>query len=143
MSRRLKFVFYGGKYMNVDTKIFNALNTRLGFETDPDDPPATYKGLVPGKISLYFVKARDGNGPQVGYWIKGEVNDTLRKNLTVEMNNVFLNSSYCNNPKTEYDEAGGGWWIWCDITAANESVVEWLVTAMEEVERRALFMINK
>jgi hypothetical protein len=128
--------------MNIDTKIQNALNSKLGFESDPDDPPVSYKGLVPDKISLYFVKERDGHGPLIGYWIKGEVNDTLRKNLTVEMHNVVI-GSYCNNPKEEYDEEGGCWWIWCDVTASNESVVDWLITAMEEVERRALFMINK
>jgi hypothetical protein len=128
--------------MKVDTKIQNALNSSLRFESDPEDPPASYKGVVPGKISLFFVKERDGHGPQIGYWIKGEVNDTLRKNLTVELNNA-VSGKYCNNPKEEYDEEEGCWWIWCEVTASNESVVDWLVTAMEEVERRALFMINK
>jgi hypothetical protein len=132
--------------MNIDTdtkiqnEIQNALNSKLGFEPDPKDPLASYKDLVSDKIRLYFAKARDGHGPVVGYWIKDEINDTLRKNLTVELNNV-VPCKYCNNPQE--NEEAGGWWIWCYITALNESVVDWIVIAMEEVERRALFMINK
>lgn len=128
--------------MKIDTKILRALQERLGYEDDPNDQGWTPKPLIANKIFLYFVKERDGHGPNIGYWMKGDVNDGLRKNLTVELNNV-VSGNRCSRAKEDhYDEDGGGWWIYCDITVINDSIVDWLVTAMEEVERRALFTIN-
>jgi hypothetical protein len=143
--------------MRFDTKILRAFQERLGYEADPDDSGWTFKALsaqkrwfkplVAQKIGLYFVKAREGHVPQIGFYVKGEVDDTLRKNLGIEMNNVtsnITNGRYCKSVKEAYDESDDCWWGYCDITVEDEdeAVIDWLITVMKEVERRASFTLN-
>lgn len=130
--------------MSLSDKIIKELK-KIGFEPDPPDNTfVVYKGLDSDgewtNVSLYF-SDDDGKGKlDFGFWVEETVDETLRENLKVELNNVALGNK-CGKPKEE--EAEGGFWVYCTLTAKNDSVVEWLISAMEELERRAMFMINK
>jgi hypothetical protein len=127
--------------MSASDKIYNALG-KNGFEPDPDDPPATYKSLVPDKIYLYFVKERDGNAPQLGYLVSKVVNSTLRKNLKIEFSNCLVGTGKCSEVQESAEDENGNFWIWCDITVLNDSIVDWILTMLNQVESRALFTIK-
>jgi hypothetical protein len=122
--------------MNVSSKVFRALE-KIGFEYDPpEDTSAVYKGLISGgewtKISLYFAEALN-----FGFYADQSVNKILLENLKVELHNVV--GKKCTDPVISDDE---GLWIYCTITVANDTTVDWIKSTMEELERRALFLIN-
>jgi hypothetical protein len=127
--------------MSISDKIFSVLE-KNGFERDSENPFVTYKGLESGgewtNCSLYFC---DDEGKfDFGFWLESSVNQTLRNNLRVELHNV-VDVNKCSDATVSPDE--GGAWVYCTLNITNESIVDWLKSTMEELERRALFMINK
>jgi hypothetical protein len=124
--------------MSVSDKIFRTLE-KAGFEVDDDG--RLYKALIPNKIALYFEKESDAGGPYLGIWMVQSISSTKRNNLKVELHNIALGKN-CSDVCDETD-GDGGYWIWCEVTALNDSILDWIVSTMEELERRALFEINK
>ncbi|MDR1867111.1 MAG: hypothetical protein LBQ77_02450 [Treponema sp.] len=127
--------------MSVSGKILSALKTKLDFEKDRDGA-MMWKELIPD-ISLFFQKENtrgDEGGPFVGFWIGDAISTTLRDNLKVELHNCFTGQK-CSDVSIVKDE--DGFWVACTITVLSDSVVDWIVTATEELERRAVFMINR
>jgi hypothetical protein len=131
-------------FMAVSDKIFRALE-KAGFEHDPPEDTSTiYKGLVSGgewtNVSLYCWKDDDNGRVDFGYFVDKSVDRTLRSNLRVELHNV-AGVSKCSDAAESSDDAG--FWVYSTLTIINDSIVDWVKSTMEELERRALFTINK
>jgi hypothetical protein len=125
--------------MSLSDKICKAL-IKNGFDYDPpENAHLIYKGLANG-VALYFEKEGDEGGPWMGFWVEGSVNSTLRDNLKTELHNTATGSKCGETGELPED---GGFWIYCPIIATDDSIVDWIVSTLEEVGRRALFMINK
>ena len=131
--------------MSISDKICRKL-LKVGFEYDPPENTfVVYKALESGgeatMVMLYF-SDDDGKGKlDFGFWIDGSVNKTLRNNLKVELHNVAVGNK-CSDPEEVSDDEGG-FWVFCTITVINDSIVDWVKSTMEELERRAMFIINK
>ncbi|GMO70439.1 MAG: hypothetical protein Ta2A_19030 [Treponemataceae bacterium] len=121
--------------MSLSDEVYTALNAKLGYAPDPaDDTSATYKPLVPGKIFLYFGKESEGEGPWLGFWVHSEVSKYLRDCLKVELHNIAATT---NKVSDIYDDDV---WVYGTIITGT---VDWIVSTMEELERRAKFEIDK
>jgi hypothetical protein len=124
--------------LSLSDKICSALEQK-GFEYDPpENTNVIYKGLANG-VSLYFEKENDSGGPWMGLWVDASVSAHLRGNLKVEFHNATFGGK-CGETKELPDE--GGFWIYCPITAVNNSIVDWIISTLEEVGRRILFAID-
>ena len=130
--------------MAVNDKIFRTLE-KAGFGYDPPEDTSTiYKGLVSGgewtNVSLYCWKD-DANGRlDFGFFVGKSVDRTLRSNLRVELHNV-AGVNKCSDAAESSDD--DGFWVYCTLTVINSSIIDWIKSTMEELERRAMFMINK
>jgi hypothetical protein len=121
-------------FMSISDEIAAKLQEKLGYDA-PDDDGALFKELSKGKIWLYFGKENNG-GPWMGFWIEKTAGEALRKNLTTELNNMVMGKN-CG------DLTDDGVFVYYDIVSSNNSVVDWVVSAMEELERRAKWEIDR
>jgi hypothetical protein len=70
------------------------------------------------------------------------VNKTLRNNLKVEFGNTLVgNRNKCGD--IDESPSDNDIWIYCALVDTDDSIIDWVVTIMEEIERRALFAINR
>jgi hypothetical protein len=123
--------------MSLSDKIFHALEKEK-FEVEDDG--RLYKSLLTDKVSLYFEKEGDAGGPYLGIWMVQSLNSTIRNNLKTELHNIVIGKDYSD----VHDVVDGNdYWIWCDITAINDSIVDKVISTMVELGRRTLFTINQ
>lgn len=121
-------------------EIAKELHKQLGFGNKPDENGLYWKGLAADKMSLYFGDWK-GNGTMViGIYAEGKVSATLMDNLKVEFHNC-ISGKYCGDPILDKDDYSYD--IHVDISLVNDSTLDWAVSAIGELERRANFTLTR
>jgi hypothetical protein len=126
--------------MAIGSKIFELLNEKVGFETDPDDELATYKPLVPGKIWLYFGKEKDEEGPWFGYWAEDGVQASTREGLIKVLSGFMFDDN-----AGEVEETGPVIYrtLSFDSSSSETSLAVSFLETMKELEMQTQKMFQK
>jgi hypothetical protein len=123
----------------VTEEIAKKLQEQLGFGEKQCEDGLYWKYLTANNIGLYFGDFENRGVMVIGIYAKGKVNTILIDNLTIEFYNCISNK-YCDVPILEKD--GNNYDIHADISLINASTVDWAVSAIGELERRANFTIT-
>jgi hypothetical protein len=128
--------------MSAKNKIFQELE-KMGFDYLPGDTSVIYRGLFSDgqwtNISLYS-SLDDAGNQHFGFYIAKTIDKRLQNNLKVELHNVVVGNK-CTDPQELPGD--GQCWIYCTLSVINDSTIDWLKASLQELERRALFLINK
>jgi hypothetical protein len=120
--------------LSVSNEISSKLREILKFDATNDDG-AMYKVCAEGKIWLYFGKMNKG-GPWLGFWIDKSAGKKIRKKLKTELKNTVMGKN-CRKLKDD------GKYVYYEIILSSNSAVDWVVSVMNELERRTKWVIEQ
>jgi hypothetical protein len=124
--------------MTFKGKIAAKLQEKLGF-TEPNEAGSVAKELLKDKVTLFFYLGNEDDEddvPSLGFMVDKSAGKWLYENLDVELRNTLMDK-YCGNKQADGEEIS-----YIIQVASSNTAVDWIVAATEELERRAIWVID-